>query len=90
MTNKSIFKKVLKEFSVLALSVAAVVLIFHIVLAGSLTPTVAPAPTFHSLDDIYNELVGTLNSSGNSPSSTASAVNISRCIMNRLAGIACP
>ena len=68
-------------FTVL-LSVASLV---TIAFAGSLTPPAAPASTFHTLEEIYNSIAGTFDSSSITSSTTGSLIQGIKSINSNLA-----
>ena len=82
--------KFILETIVVIVSVVVVISLVRVVQAGSLTPIALPVATMNTLQDVYNALAGTFDSSSVVASSTGNAIALSRCIMQKLAGNACP
>lgn len=75
---------------VFVFSLIFVGLILHSVNAGSLTPTAAPAGTFHTLREIFNPLASTsYDASAIASNSNGSALGITKCIIYRIHGGSC-
>ena len=72
------------------ISIAVVVVVVRFVEAGSLNPTSAPASTMKDLDSAYDALVGaSYDSSAIASSSSGSAIQLGRCILENLGGGSC-
>jgi hypothetical protein len=72
------------------ISVFVIALVFQVAGAGSLTPVAAPAGTMHALSDVYDALVGNYDSSGVVASKQGSALQVTKCIINKINGSPCP
>jgi len=81
--------KIIFEIFLVAIGVLAVVSLYRTVEAGSLTPSAVPAATMRTLEEAYNALAGTFDSSGVTASSTGNAIAISRCMITRITGGSC-
>ena len=86
MKNK-ISKKSL-VFNILVI-VLAVLITSLVVKAGDLIPSSSPSSSMKSLEEIYNPLVATFDSSGVSASSTGSALQIAKCAITKIQGGSC-
>ena len=58
--------------------------------AGSLTPQESPGSTMKTLEEIYNPLVGTFDSSSISADFNGSALQVAKCAITRMQGGSCP
>jgi hypothetical protein len=77
----------MRNVFIVLVSVAVVMALFQLTSAGSLTPSFAPASTFHTLEDIYASLASTsYDASSITASKTGSALQISKCIILKLTG----
>lgn len=84
-------KKNLRQAGVIVVSIFVVGLIFRYSTAGSLTPSAAPASTMQSLQNVYDALASSgFDSSGVTASRNGSALQISKCIIQRITGSTCP
>jgi hypothetical protein len=64
---------------------------FRLTDAGSLTPDAAPAGTMHDLQEMYDVLVGTFDSSGVVASKQGDVMQVTKCITQKISGGAiCP
>ena len=88
-TKQSRLKKALLNLCIIIVSVATVVSIARLVEAGSLNPGSAPGSTMYDATAIHNALVGTFDSSAIASSSSGSAIQIARCILERMGGGSC-
>jgi len=79
-------KRILRDAMVIGLSLAVIFMIFRLTSAGSLTPSASPAGTMHSLQESYDALVGTFDSSSVVASGTGDAFQVTKCIINKLTG----
>ena len=83
-------RRLIRSALVVALAVASIFTVFQLTNAGSLTPSESPGGTMKTSQDIYDPLVGTsYDSSGVTGSLTGSALEVSRCIILRIAGTPC-
>jgi hypothetical protein len=82
--------KLLKNALVIGLSVLVTVLVVRWVSAGTLDPNAGTAPTMVTFQNIYDASVGTFNSATSTASATGTAIQIARCIAQRIAGGTCP
>lgn len=82
-------KRGLLNLCIIVISVATVVSIARLVEAGSLNPGSAPGSTMYDATAIHNALVGTFDSSAIASSSSGSAIQIARCILERMGGGSC-
>jgi hypothetical protein len=80
----------LRNASIVVLSILTVLTLFRLADAGTLTPSTAPAGTMNTTGDAYNALVGTYDSSAVVGSRNGNALQISKCIISKLAGSPCP
>lgn len=80
------FKRFLRGASVVGLSVFISFFLFRLSTAGSLTPSAAPASTMNSVEEVYNSLVGTFDSSAVVASSQGNALQIAKCITSAMTG----
>lgn len=71
---------------VVAFSIVIVTMLFRLTEAGPLDPSAPPASTSQSIEDIYQSLVGTFDSSGVVASKSGSALQISKCIILKITG----
>lgn len=71
-------------------SVALIVGAFRLSVAGSLTPPAAPAGTMNELEEVYDALVGDYDSSAVVASRNGNALEISKCIIDKVNGSPCP
>lgn len=78
-------KRILYDLSIIVISVS-VVYIAAVAYAGSLTPPAGSPPgiTMMSLNDIYNALAGNPDVSGVLPREDGSAMDILKCITNKM------
>jgi hypothetical protein len=75
---------------VLFFGVVITSLVLRISYAGSLTPVAAPAPTMHTLSEIYNPLASTsFDSSAITADSDGNALQITKCIISKQNGGNC-
>jgi len=79
-------KRMIRDVMVISLSSAVIFMIFRLTSAGSLTPDASPAGTMHSLQESYDVLVGTFDSSGVVASGNGDAFQVTKCIINKLTG----
>lgn len=79
-------KRTTRTLMVIVLSIIIVTALFRLTEAGSLTPSAAPASSMQSLDDLYQALVGTYDSSAVVASNNGSALQISKCIILKITG----
>lgn len=88
--KKQKVKKVVRVMIVFVLAIGMGFYYFGVIRAGSLSPSAAPAGTFRTLGEVYNALFSTSTSfSSLSASSSGSAIQISKCAINKLEGIPC-
>lgn len=83
-------KKFFRSVFIVAASVTILVVFFHLVSAGTLNPTGIPNSSMRSASEIYESLAGTFDSSGIAASSNGDALQIAKCIIQRMAGNSCP
>jgi hypothetical protein len=83
-------KSFLRSILVISASILIVFFVFRLAVAGSLTPPGAPAGTMHSLQEMYDSLVGTFDSSAVVANSNGDALQISKCIIAQITGGSCP
>ncbi len=76
-------------FFTLTISIAAVVVVVRFVFAGNLNPSVTPDGTMNTADEIYTSLVSGFDSSTMIAKKTGSALQIGRCIIERIRGNNC-
>jgi hypothetical protein len=84
-------KRTGRNILVVVVAVFVIVTAFHLTDAGSLTPSAPPSGTMHDLQEIYDELIGTFDSSGVTASKDGSAMAIAKCIIQKeTGGSICP
>ncbi len=88
LRRKMIFKKNKIIFSVLII-IFAVLIVSLKVEAGSLTPSASPGSTMKTLEEIYNPLAGTFDSSSISADLNGSALQIAQCAIEKIQGAVC-
>jgi len=71
-------------------SVVLIVGLFRLGEAGSLTPPAAPAGTMNEIEEVYDALVGSYDSSAVVASRNGNALQISKCIIDKVNGSPCP
>jgi hypothetical protein len=77
----------LRNILVIVVSVFVLVFIFQFTEAGSLTPSVAPAGTLHSLENIWAPIASSgYDSSGVVASKNGNALQIAKCIIQAMTG----
>lgn len=79
-----------RSLAIIVISLMVIGVAFRLVEAGSLTPSATPASTMNSLEDAYNALVGTFDSSSITKDLNGSALEVSRCIITQIDGGTCP
>lgn len=78
------------RFGVFIFSALIVGMVLRSVNAGSLSPSSAPASTLYTLGQLFNPLASTsYDSSGITADSQGSAIQIGRCIIQKLHGGTC-
>ncbi|OGN08280.1 MAG: hypothetical protein A2750_00465 [Candidatus Yanofskybacteria bacterium RIFCSPHIGHO2_01_FULL_45_42] len=88
---KSKIKKLIRETAIIILSVLAIVAVFRLVQAGSLTPSASPASTFNTLSDIFNSLAsGSYDSSAITANANGSSLQIMKCALQKIRTGSCP
>ena len=81
----------LKNVSIIVFAFAIIFGLFRLTNAGSLTPFASPASTMHSLQEVYDVLVGTFDSSAVVASKQGDVFQVTRCITQKITGGAiCP
>ncbi len=86
--NRRLLKKILYDLFIIVISVS--VLYFALaVYAGSLVPPGPAGSTMMSLEDIYNALAGTYNSSAAEAKEDGNVMEILKCITNKINGDVC-
>lgn len=85
-------KKIFRDTTIILLSVGIIVWLFSIARAGSLNPSSGPtAGTLKTITNVYDPLASiSYDSSSVSASSTGNALQITRCIINKMRGGSCP
>lgn len=79
-------KRSARSVLIVSASVFVVTGIFRLASAGSLFPPSAPAATMHTLQEAYDTLVGTFNSTAVVASKQGDALQVSRCIIKKITG----
>ena len=80
----------IRKLCVFVLALVLVLVILQTVNAGSLTPSTSPAGTMYTTEQVYNPLVLTsYDSSAIASSSTGSAIQIARCVIEKMHGGSC-
>ena len=80
----------MKRLLIILISTTAILGILKIVYAGSLTPPSSPGSTYYTLEQIYNPLANTAyDSSGVASSSQGSAMQIAKCVLQKMHGKNC-
>ncbi len=85
----------LRSFLVILVSVLVIVSVVRLTEAGPLSPLVAPAPTFRTLEEIFAPLASSgYDSSGVTANKDGNALQISKCIIRKMTGqaptVLCP
>jgi len=79
--------KSLRGVLIVALSVLVITIIFRVTEAGSLTPTVAPAGTGKSAEQVYAPLASSgYDSSAVVANKNGNALQVAKCIINKMTG----
>ncbi len=86
MLTRDSFKRFCRNMLVVFVSVFIILGAFRLGNAGSLTPSSAPAATMHSLQEQYDALVGTFNSSTITGSKNGDAFQVTKCIILKVTG----
>jgi hypothetical protein len=91
MVSRARIQQFLRSVVIVGVSVFLVMTLFRLADAGSLTPSTAPAATMNSIEEIYESLVGTYDSSAVVADDDGSALEISKCIIDVVnGGAGCP
>lgn len=77
---------ILRTLSLVFAAVFVIGVLFRLTEAGSLTPSVLPAATMKTLEDIFNPLAGTYDSSDVPALRNGNVLNEMKCIIGRLKG----
>lgn len=84
-------RKILRQSGVIGVSIFVIVSVFRLSRAGLLTPSSAPAGTFNAANEIFDALASAGFDSGSVTAvKHGNALQISRCIINRITGGTCP
>ncbi len=83
-TKTFYLKKTLRNLSLIIIPAAMIYFAFG-VLAGNLNPGLPPAPTMRTLEEIYNTLAGTFDSSATTANYNGSASQLTKCITRHIA-----
>lgn len=85
-------KVILRDATIIVLSTALIVWLYGIARAGSLNPGSGPtAGTLKTITNVYDPLASvSYDGSGVSASSTGNALQITKCILNKMRGGSCP
>jgi hypothetical protein len=77
--NKQKIKKTIRELLIIVIAVVAVAKIVNWVQAGSLTVTNPPVGTLRTVQEIYDSLVGTFDSTSTTANINGNALQIMKC-----------
>ncbi|MEK7194682.1 MAG: hypothetical protein AAB667_00255 [Patescibacteria group bacterium] len=85
-------KTIFRDAAVIILSVGIIIWLYSIARAGSLNPGSSPTTgTLKTITNVYDPLASvSYDSSGVSASSTGNALQITKCILNKMRGGSCP
>jgi hypothetical protein len=86
MKRRDLIRLFKRPFFVIACSIFIIVVIFQLAAAGLLTPSAAPAPTMDTLEETYDVLVGGFNSAAITASLSGSAIEVSKCLVQKITG----
>lgn len=86
--SRDFLKRILYDLSIIVVSVS-LLYVALVAYAGSLVPPGSVAPTMWSLNDIYNAIAGTYDSNAVQAKENGNAMEILKCITNKMNNDVC-